>query len=159
MPHSASLTWNQTGLSFNGTVDHHVDTPIHFGWSEEGKDDGISPMGMILASLAACTAMDVVSILQKKRQNVTAFSIDVEGTQATEHPKVYKDITLVYRVTGEAIDPEAVARAIELSTTKYCSVHGMLHEVAQIQTRYEILTPGAESQAETEPEIRPFELP
>jgi putative redox protein len=89
-------------------------------------------MEMILIALGGCTAFDVVSILQKKRQDVTDFEILVHGDRTEEHPKVYTDITLEYVVTGHGLDPEAVDRAVELSETKYCSVSAMLRKAANI---------------------------
>ena len=136
--HSAQIVWNKQGLSFNATVDNRTDMPLKFGWSADGEWDGLSPMGMVLASLAACTSMDVVSILQKKRQNLTSFEVALEGVQINDHPRVYDTITLVYRVGGD-VSPEAVERAIELSVTKYCPVNAMLREVVNIETRYELI--------------------
>jgi len=83
--------------------------------------------------------MDVIPILAKKRQEVTAFEIRVHGDRAQEHPHVYTDITLEYVVTGHHIDPAAVARAIELSETKYCSVSAMLQKAAKVTTKYTII--------------------
>lgn len=137
--HCAKVVWNNTGLSFNGTVDGNEELPLRLGWSERGVMDGLSPMGLVAQALAGCTAMDVISILGKKRQKVTFFEVEVEGTQQDEHPHVYRQITVVYRVGGEDISSEAVARAIELSMTKYCSVSAMIKESAEITTRYEIV--------------------
>ena len=93
---------------------------------------GASPMELLLQSLAGCTAMDVVSILQKKRQALTSFQVRVEGERADEHPKVYTKIHLKYNVNGREISEKAVTDAIELSRTKYCSVSAMLAETAEI---------------------------
>jgi putative redox protein len=102
--------------------------------AEEGGGSGFSPMELLLVSLAGCTAMDVISILKKKRQDVTGFEVRAHGIRADEHPKVYTDITLEYVVHGHNVDPKAVERAIELSETKYCSVSGMLSKVAKVMT-------------------------
>jgi putative redox protein len=101
-----------------------------------GAGYGTSPMEMLLISVAGCTGMDVISILQKKRQKVTAFHINVRGMRAAEHPKSYTHIDVEYVVRGHAIVPEAVARAIELSQTKYCSVMASLK--AEIVTSYQV---------------------
>jgi putative redox protein len=87
----------------------------------------------------ACTASDVISILQKKQQQVVQFEVNVIGLRASEHPKVFTEIGLEYVVTGHNIDPKAVERAIELSLTKYCSVNKMLENVAKIHQRYRIV--------------------
>ncbi len=104
-----------------------------------GQGQGFRPMELLLVGLAGCTAMDVISILRKKQQAVTAFEVEVEGIQVEEHPRYFGTINVVYRVTGHNIDEKAVARAIELSETKYCGASAMLREKAQISSRYEIL--------------------
>lgn len=100
---------------------------------------GASPMELLLISLAGCTAMDVLSILRKKRQSVTGFQIRIHGDRADTHPKVFTDFELEYIVRGVGIDPVAVARAIQLSVENYCSVHAMLAKAAQIKTKYTII--------------------
>lgn len=101
-----------------------------------GASAGTSPMEMVLLGVAGCTGMDVISILQKKRQQVTAFHLNIKGLRAAEHPRSYTRIEVEYVVRGHAIAPEAVARAIELSQTKYCSVMASLK--AEIVTSFRI---------------------
>ena len=113
----------------------HLDTKAPAG--EESR--GASPMELLMISLAGCTAMDVVSILRKKRQNLTGFEIRIHGDRATDHPKVFTDFELEYVVRGVDIDPAAVERSIELSTESYCSAHAMLEKSASIRTRYTII--------------------
>ncbi|MFO7916983.1 MAG: OsmC family protein [Anaerolineae bacterium] len=91
-----------------------------------GLESGIRPMECLLVSLASCTAMDVISILRKKRQEVTGFRVEVKGVRAEEHPRRYERITLHYVVQGHDVSEEAVARSIELSQTKYCGVTASL---------------------------------
>ncbi|WP_376790889.1 OsmC family protein [Thermoflexus sp.] len=102
-----------------------------------GTNQGPRPMELVLAALAGCTAMDVLSILRKKRQPLEGFAMEIRGERAPEHPKVYTDIDLLYIVKGN-VDPQAVVRAIELSATKYCSVGAMLRKTARIRYRYRI---------------------
>ncbi|HZM88848.1 MAG TPA: OsmC family protein [Blastocatellia bacterium] len=97
-----------------------------------------SPMELLLVALGGCTGADIVSILEKKRQRVTGYEIEVRGERRAEHPRIYTSIEVVHRVRGYAIDPKAVQHAIELSETKYCSVSAMLGASAQITMRYEI---------------------
>jgi putative redox protein len=104
-----------------------------------GDDRGPKPIELLLSALAGCTAMDVLSILQKKREPVQGLQVYVEGTRAAEHPMIYTDITVVYRVCGD-VKPDSVARAIELSETKYCGAAAMLGKSAHITTRYEIVS-------------------
>ncbi|HLG14493.1 MAG TPA: OsmC family protein [Blastocatellia bacterium] len=98
-----------------------------------------SPMELLLISLGGCTGADVVSILQKKRQRVTGYEIEVRAERRAEHPRIYTRIEILHRVHGPAIDPKAVAHAVELSETKYCSVSAMLRASATITTRVEVL--------------------
>lgn len=102
-----------------------------------GTNQGPRPMELVLVALAGCTAMDVLSILRKKRQPLEGFAMEIRGERAPEHPKVYTDIDLLYIVKGN-VDPQAVVRAIELSATKYCSVSAMLRKTARIRYRYRI---------------------
>ncbi len=104
-----------------------------------GEGTGARPMEIFLYGLAACTAMDVVSILEKKRQDFSDLEIEVAATQREdEYPKIYTRIEMVYVVSGRSVSPEAVARAIELSEEKYCSVRGMLGPQVEIVTGYRI---------------------
>lgn len=104
-----------------------------------GHGAGISPMALMLTSLAGCTAMDVISILKKKRQDVTGLEVEVEGVRAEEHPRVYTDISVHFVVTGHDIDPAAVERAIELSRDKYCGAAATLRHTAAMTYTHEIL--------------------
>lgn len=106
--------------------------------TDGGGKKAISPMELLLVSLAGCTGADVISILEKKRQNVTAFEVRVHGDRADEYPRKYTNIEVIYVVTGREIDPGAVRRAIELSETKYCSVSATLGGAPKITTRFEI---------------------
>ena len=97
-----------------------------------------SPMELLLVALGGCTGSDVVSILEKKRQRVTRYDIEVRGERRAEHPRIYTRIEVVHNVRGHAIDAKAVQHAVELSETKYCSVSAMLGAAAQISMRYAI---------------------
>ncbi len=76
--------------------------------------------------------MDVISILKKKRQEVTQFEVNAEVERSAEHPKVFTKIVLEYKFSGKNLDPQAVERAVELSETKYCGAQAMLRETAEI---------------------------
>ena len=97
-----------------------------------------TPMELILTALGGCSGADVVSILEKKRQRVTAYEIEVRGERRAEHPRIYTKIDVVHRLRGRSLDPKAVADAIHLSETKYCSVSGMLSAAATISMSFEI---------------------
>ena len=95
-------------------------------------------MELIALGLAGCTAMDVISILQKKRQDVTRFETQIFTERAQEHPKVFTHIKIVYVIEGHQIDPVAVERAIDLSATKYCPAQSMLEKAVEIEHSYTI---------------------
>jgi len=120
---------SNSGFHFNIDSNPALDKP----------NSGPSPMELIAISLAGCTAMDVISILQKKQQDVTSFEIKVHADRATDTPKVFTRAVLEYQVTGHAVDEAAVMRAIELSVEKYCPVHAMLSQVFPIDLTYLIL--------------------
>jgi putative redox protein len=96
------------------------------------------PMDMLLAALGACSSVDVVSILAKKRNKLVSLEIVISGERAKDPPSVWTKIDMVYKLTGE-LDEKAVRDAIELSQTKYCSVAAMLRKTAEINYRFEIL--------------------
>lgn len=133
----AKLTW-KSGLAFTGVADSNIKVPLDASIAHGGGGEGVVPMEMILMGLGGCTAMDVISILAKKRQEVTSFEIKLHGDRVTEHPKVFTDITIEYIVKGKNIDPEAVARAVELSENKYCPGMAMLRKAANIKTSYRV---------------------
>jgi putative redox protein len=130
----AKVTWN-SGLNFTGKASSGFDVPMDTSVEHGGSGQGTSPMELILVGLGGCTAMDVISILEKKRQAVTAFEVVVHGDRAMEHPKVFTEITMEYIVTGHGVELEALERAVELSESKYCSVAGMLKLSAKITTK------------------------
>jgi putative redox protein len=113
-----------------------MDAPEQYG----GKNNGPSPMEVLLASVGGCTGMDVVEILRKKQQAVSGVEIRVEATRAETYPKIYTDIELIYLIRGKNISAAAVEEAIHLSETKYCSVSIMLGRAARVRTRYEIVS-------------------
>lgn len=106
----------------------------------KGEGSGVRPLELVLHGLAACTGMDVISILEKKRQDVRDLEVLVRAEQREdEFPKIYTRIELEYVVTGYGVQAEAVARAIALSEEKYCSVGGMLKGNVELVTSYRVL--------------------
>ena len=125
------------GMHFVGEIDgFRIDTDA----KEEagGVGAGPDPLRFLLLGLAGCTAMDVISILRKKRQQVSALAVEVHGKRVDAHPKVYDHIEVIYRVEGKEVDAKALERAIELSETRYCPVMAMVSKTAEIVSRYEI---------------------
>jgi putative redox protein len=120
-------------------------TPNNYSQVFDTKGDRHSaptPVEMLLVSLAACTAVDVASILEKKRQVVTEYRVEVTGERADEHPRKFVSFHLHHIVHGRSVSEKAVADAIELSDTKYCSVAATLRPTATITTSYEIVEIG-----------------
>ncbi len=114
------------------------------GIVQMGKLDerpGVSPMELLLVGLAGCTGVDIVAILEKKRQPMKALKVKVRGKRSEDDPKIYKEIEVTYLIWGDGIDPKAVERAIQLSEEKYCSVSAMLRSAADIKSSYQILNP------------------
>lgn len=133
----AKVTWKGR-MSFDGSADSGFNIALGTDPGVGGDNDGSRPMELIAIGLAGCTAMDVISILQKKRQAVTAFETQVHAARAEEHPKVFTHIVVEYLIEGREIDPAAVERAIELSETKYCPAQAMLAQAVKIEHRYTI---------------------
>ncbi len=104
-----------------------------------GKNAGFVPMELLVVSLAGCTGMDVIAMLRKMRQQVTDYQVHVEGIRAEEHPMVFVEMTVEHMVTGHHIQPEAVARAIQLSEERYCGAGAMLGKVAHLTHRFTIV--------------------
>jgi putative redox protein len=106
-------------------------------------EDGLGPFESVLTALAACSAMDVISIALKKRQDVERYTVHATGEQREEYPKIYTRIDLVHEVVGVALDSAAIQRCIELSATKYCPVNAMVSAGATaVHHRYRIVRPG-----------------
>ncbi len=133
----AKVTW-QENMAFTGTADSGFDIQLDAKKEVGGEGRGFIPMELMAVSLAGCTAMDVISILRKKRQDVTDFEVSVDAPRADEHPKVFTRATIDYLVTGHGVDEKSVLRAIELTAQSYCPAQAMLGKVIPIDLRYQI---------------------
>ncbi len=98
-----------------------------------------TPMEMLLMSVGGCTAADVISILEKKRQVVTKYTVEVTGERREEHPRIYTSYRVHHIVHGRDVSEQAVSQAIELSDTKYCSVAAAVKPTATVETSFEIV--------------------
>ena len=107
----------------------------------DGKP-GIGPMQLLLSALSGCTAMDVVSILQKKHRNLVDLQVKVRGKRAKEFPMIWTDIHVEYLIWSDDITSKEAEQAIKLSAEKYCSVELMLAKSAKITSEFQILKPG-----------------
>ncbi len=133
----ANVVWNgdlnfKAGANSGFTVD--LDSDISVG----GSDKGFRPMELMLIGMAGCTAMDVISILKKKQQQVKGFIVKAHAERSETHPKIFTHIIIEYLVKGTNIDRIAVERAVELSENKYCPGIAMLGKTAQIDHKITI---------------------
>ena len=122
-------------MSFVGSADSGFKVPLGTVPEVGGDNDGFRPMELIAVGIAGCTAMDVISILQKKRQEVTGFEVRVHAERAAEHPKVFTHLTIEYVIGGNNLSKEAVERAVELSETKYCPAQSMFKKIAPMDLK------------------------
>lgn len=132
-----SIAW-QGNRVFNGLSNSGRLVEMDADASLGGTHSGAGPMELIAMGLAGCMAMDVISILEKKRQQVTSFEVNVDAPRSTEYPKVFTSALLTFVVSGRRVDEEALLRSIELAATKYCPAHAMLSRAFPITLGYEI---------------------
>jgi putative redox protein len=125
----AKVIWHGD-MTFTGKADTGFEVPLG------GANDGFRPMELMAVSLAGCTAMDVISILKKKRQDVTEYEVKVHTERADQHPKVMTHAVIEYHVSGHNVLEQAVLRAIELSALRYCPAQNMLSQIMPITLKY-----------------------
>ena len=133
-----TLNWKNK-LAFEGAGDSGFTQRLDAAEAVGGENSGARPMEFIAIGLAGCTAMDVISILQKKQQPVSDFQVKVHASQADEHPKVFTEALIEYLVTGRDLEEAALLRAIELSAERYCPAQAMLSKAFPIRMSYKIL--------------------
>jgi putative redox protein len=130
----------KTNLQFKAKNPKGLSVDFDVPSTHGGDETALSPMENVLASLAACSSLNVLIILKKKRQKVTSYKIEATADKKTDSPpKVFTKVHLKHIVTGENINPNAVEKAIELSEEKYCSVAAMLKETVEITSSYKII--------------------
>ncbi len=133
----AIVNWQQN-MTFIGTANSGFPIKMDADESVGGNGDGVRPMEMLALGLAGCMAMDVISILRKKRQQVTQFEVRMDAPRSREYPQVFTSASIIYMVTGYGVSEEAVLRSIELAATKYCPAQFMFAQVFPIDLRYEV---------------------
>jgi putative redox protein len=138
---NASVIWKGR-MSFDGLTDSGFTVPIGTDPGVGGDNDGPRPLELLALGLAGCTAMDVISIIQKKRQQVSAYEVRVSAARAEDYPKVFTSAVIEYVVTGTNVDEAAVVRAIELSATRYCPAQAMLAKAFPMELIYTIYEEG-----------------
>ncbi|HZK52683.1 MAG TPA: OsmC family protein [Desulfosporosinus sp.] len=126
------------GMYFQGEGSSKVRTNIDTSVTAGGTGHGTNPMELLLMAIAGCSGMDITSILEKMNVKVQRFEMIVEGDRASDHPRVFKDIEIVYKFWGESLSEEKLQRAAQLSMKKYCSVANMIDKAANLTYRIEI---------------------
>ncbi|MFU8826066.1 MAG: OsmC family protein [Brevefilum sp.] len=134
----SKVVW-KGGMAFTGSSDSGYLIPLDAKKAAGGQEMGFQPMQLFAIGLVGCTAMDVISILKKKRQEVTDFEVSAQIARADEHPRVFTKILIEYKVTGVDLDRAAVERAVELSETRYCPGQAMLEKVAEISHKITLI--------------------
>ena len=137
----ARIKWIE-GVSFAGQSGSGHNVVMDGAPEAGGRDLGPRPMEMLLLGLGGCAAFDVVQILRKGRESVEDCVVEMEAERANSIPKVFTRIHMAFTVTGLALDPAKVERAIKLSAEKYCSASAMLGKTAAITHSFEVLEPG-----------------
>jgi putative redox protein len=132
-----TVQWKEN-MTFIGMPDSGFQVQMDADSSFGGTNQGVRPMEMVALGLASCTGMDVISILRKKRQQVTQFEVRVNAPRSAAHPQVFTHAMITYIVTGTNVEEAAVVRSIELSMTKYCPVQVMLSQAFPMELHYEI---------------------
>lgn len=138
----ANVRWEKD-LQFTGTANSGFAVRMD---SHPSPETGTSPVEMVVMALAGCTAMDVISILRKQRQDVASFDVKVHAERAADYPRVITSAVLEYVVVGRAVQETALVTAIDRSLQKYCPVHAMLKKAFPIETRYSIFESGVDGQ-------------
>jgi putative redox protein len=133
----AKVIWKGR-MSFIGSAESGFSIPLGTSPDVGGDNDGFRPMELLAVGLAGCTAMDVISIMQKKKQEVTSFEVQVHADRAEDHPHVFTRIVIEYILGGRNIERVAAERAVQLSSEKYCPAQAMFSKVAPIELKITI---------------------
>jgi putative redox protein len=134
----AKITWIN-GRAFLGESGSGHSIVMDGAPEAGGRNIGVRPMEMLLLGLGGCTAFDVVMILEKSREKVTGCEVELDAERASEDPKVFTHVKMIYTVTGKDLKPASVERAIKLSAEKYCSASKMFEFTAKIEHEWKII--------------------
>ncbi|SDH14902.1 OsmC family protein [Desulfosporosinus hippei] len=126
------------GMHFQGEGSSKVVTNMDASVTAGGTGRGSSPTEILLMTIAGCSGMDIVTILEKMNVKFNRFETTVEGERASDHPRVFKDIELVYKFWGDSLAKEKLERAVQLSMEKYCSIANMIDKAANLTYSIEI---------------------
>ena len=131
MANTAKVTWVEDALFVAEAGSGHTFT-MDGSADVGGRNLGARPMEVMLMAMGGCTAIDVVSMLKKQRQDILGVEVSLVGERATEHPMVYSEVKVVYTVRGRKLSRPLVERAVSLSDEKYCSATAMFKKTAKV---------------------------
>lgn len=131
------ITW-EGNMKFVATDDNGFRIPMDASAVYGGRNEGVRPMELMLMSLGGCTGIEVSHILNKMRVKYDRFDIEVKGNRVEEHPKIFRDIQVIYRLSGVGIPVDKVNKAIAMAAEKYCSAANMINKVAKINYQLQI---------------------
>lgn len=135
--HQIDLEWDN-GMLFHSIVNGHtiyVDADTNVG----GSDKAPRPKPLMLVALAGCTAMDVVSLLNKMKVEFSYFNVKIDAELTEEHPKVYSKVHIIYQIKGDNLDASKVEKAVHLSQEKYCGVSAMFKKFSEVSFEIQYL--------------------
>lgn len=147
---TVKLQW-QDNLRFHATTGSGHSLVLDARPEAGGENKGPRPAELVLAALGGCTGMDVASILRKMRVRFDRLGVELQGKEADDHPKVYTEVDVIYRIDGPDLPPDKVERAIALSRDRYCVVAGMIKD--RVRIRYAYSLNGSIPSPVTEPEM------
>lgn len=133
---NATIKWLPGGLTFIGTDSTKHSVVL----APQSEGTGMKPSELLLVAVGACTAVDVVGILEKKRTPLSSLEIEVSGEQDADPPWTFRKVHIHYKLKGNGLRENSVKQAISLSEEKYCSVSSTIKGAAKITTSFEILT-------------------
>ena len=131
MTTTARIVWAENALFVGESGSGHTVT-MDGSPDVGGRDLGVRPMEMVLIGMGGCTAIDVVSMLRKQRQDVRDVIVELAAERADDHPKVFTQVKVIYRVRGKGLNRALVERAVSLSDEKYCSATAMVRKSAEV---------------------------
>ncbi|MHB8574559.1 MAG: OsmC family protein [Dehalococcoidia bacterium] len=129
----------QEAMTFLGSDENGLSITMDAAPDGGGRGRGPSPMRVLAMALGGCTGMDVIAMLRKMRQEVTAYRVNVSGPRADTYPQVFTAMEVEHVVQGKSLDPASVRRAVELSATRYCPASAMLGKAAPVTHRFRVL--------------------
>jgi putative redox protein len=138
MNHKVTTTWKQNLQFESDNPSGHsvlIDTSIENG----GQNSGLAPKAMMLSSLAGCSGLDVISILNKMKVKVDDFNITTIGELTEEHPKYYNKVSVIYQFSGANLPQDKLKKAVDLSVEKYCGVMEMFRKFAEVTIKIEYI--------------------